>query len=78
MNELFAGRPWRPGEKEPEPSAWYDGFMVKKILREQRKHGSWGGYTVSTLFSIATLDHFFRKHPGRFPTIPGAIHRGLR
>lgn len=78
LNELFAGRPWRPGEKETEPSAWYDGFMVRKILREQRKHGSWGGYTVSTLFSIAALDHFYRKHPGRFSTIPGAIHRGLR
>ncbi len=78
LNELFTGRPWRPGEKETEPSAWYDGFMVKKILREQRKHGSWGGYTVSTLFSIAALDHFYRKHPGRYPAIPGAIHRGLR
>ena len=64
-------------EKEAEPSAWYDGFMVKKLLQQQRKHGSWGGYTVSTLFSIAALDHFYRKHPGRFPAIPAAIKRGL-
>ena len=26
--------------------------MVSKILRQQRQHGSWGGYTVSTLFSV--------------------------
>jgi squalene--tetrahymanol cyclase len=78
LTELYAGHPWQPGEKGSEPSVWYDGFMVRKILREQRKHGSWGGYTVSTLFSIAALDHFYRKHPGRFPSIPEAIHRGLR
>ena len=77
LNELYAGPPWQPSEKQPEPSAWYDGFMVRKILRQQRKHGSWGGYTVSTLFSVAALDHFYRKHPARFPTIPGAIKRGL-
>ncbi len=41
LNELYAGHPWQASEKEPEPSAWYDGFMVKKILRQQRKHGSW-------------------------------------
>jgi len=77
LNELYAGPPWQPSEKGPEPSAWYDGFMVRKILRQQRNHGSWGGYTVSTLFSVAALDHFYRKHPGRFPAIPGAIQRGL-
>jgi squalene-hopene/tetraprenyl-beta-curcumene cyclase len=78
LNELFAGDLWQPNGKEPEPSAWYDGFMIRKILRQQRKHGSWGGYTVSTLFSIAALDHFYRKHPGRFSAIPGAINQGLR
>jgi squalene-hopene/tetraprenyl-beta-curcumene cyclase len=77
LHELYAGPPWKPGGKESEPSAWYDGFMVKKILRQQRQHGSWGGYTVSTLFCIAALDHFYRQHPGRFPAIPGAIQRGL-
>jgi squalene-hopene/tetraprenyl-beta-curcumene cyclase len=77
LNELYAGAAWRGSENEPEPSAWYDGFMVRKILRQQRRHGSWGGYTVSTLFSIAALDHFYRTHPGRFPAIPGAIQRGL-
>jgi len=77
LSELYAGNPWKPRQAEAEPSAWYDGFMVKKILRQQRKHGSWGGYTVSTLFSIAALDHFYRKHPGRFPAIPSAIKSGL-
>ena len=77
LNELYAGQAWQASEKETEPSVWYDGFMVKKILHQQRAHGSWGGYTVSTLFSVAALDHFYRKHPGRFPTIPGAIKRGL-
>lgn len=77
LDELFAGRPWRNGEKEPEPSAWYDGFMVRKILGQQRTQGSWGGYTVSTLFSVAALDHFHRKHPEQFPAIPGAMQRGL-
>jgi squalene-hopene/tetraprenyl-beta-curcumene cyclase len=77
LDELYAGQAWQPGEKEAEPSVWYDGFMVKKILDQQRAHGSWGGYTVSTLFSVGALDHFYRKHPGRFPAIPGAIKRGL-
>jgi squalene-hopene/tetraprenyl-beta-curcumene cyclase len=77
VRELCQGDPREPGQVETEPSAWYDGFMVKKILEQQRQHGSWGGYTVSTLFSIAALDHFYRKHPGRFPAIPSAIKRGL-
>ena len=77
LNELYAGDAWQASGKDPEPSAWYDGFMVGKILREQRQHGSWGGYTVSTLFSVAVLDHFYRKHPGRFPSIPEVILRGL-
>ena len=77
LNELYPGPGWQASEKNPEPSAWYDGFMVRKILRQQRQHGSWGGYTVSTLFSVAVLDHFFRKHPGHFPSIPDAIQRGL-
>lgn len=77
LNELYVGPVWQPGEPEPGPSVWYDGFMVNKILRQQRTHGSWGGYTVSTLFSVAVLDHFCRKHPGYCPTIPEAIQRGL-
>jgi squalene-hopene/tetraprenyl-beta-curcumene cyclase len=78
LNELYAGPPWQASEKEPEPSVWYDGFIVKKILQQQRKHGSWGGYTISTLFSVAALDHFYRKHPARFPAIPAEILQGLR
>ena len=78
LSELYAGNPWQPSQAEAEPSAWYDGFMVKKILQQQRKHGSWGGYTVSTLFSIAVLDHFHRKHPGRFPDHPGSDQAGIR
>jgi len=77
LAELYAGIPWKPSQAESEPSAWYDGFMVQKLLRQQRQHGSWGGYTVSTLFSIAALDHFYRKHPARFPAIPPAIKSGL-
>jgi squalene-hopene/tetraprenyl-beta-curcumene cyclase len=77
LNELYCGPVWQRGEREPEPSVWYDGFMVSKILRQQRSHGSWGGYTVSTLFSVAVLDHFHRKHPRRFPAIPPAIQRSL-
>ena len=77
LNELFVGTAWQKNENENEPSVWYDGFVINKILRQQRQHGSWGGYTVSTLFSIAALDHFYRKHPGRFANVPGAIKRGL-
>jgi squalene-hopene/tetraprenyl-beta-curcumene cyclase len=77
LGELYAGQPWQPDNKESEPSAWYDGFMIKKILQQQRTHGSWGGYTVSTLFSVAALDHFYRKHSEKYPAIPGAIRRGL-
>jgi squalene-hopene/tetraprenyl-beta-curcumene cyclase len=77
LDELYVGEAWRPNRMEGDPSAWYDGFMVKKLLRQQRKHGSWGGYTVSTLFSLTALDHFYRKHPGHIPDIPLAIWRGL-
>jgi squalene-hopene/tetraprenyl-beta-curcumene cyclase len=77
LNELYNGNPWQPSQDEAEPSAWYDGYMARKILHQQRKHGSWGGYTVSTLFSIAALDHFYQRHPRRFPGIPAAIRRGL-
>jgi len=66
LDELFVGPVWQKGQDENNPSVWYDGFMVGKILRQQRQHGSWGGYTVSTLFSVAALDHFHRKHPVRF------------
>src|SRR5580658_5691105 len=31
LSELFAGQPWQTGERENEPSAWYDGFMAGKI-----------------------------------------------
>jgi squalene-hopene/tetraprenyl-beta-curcumene cyclase len=77
LDELFVGPVWQKSQDENNPSVWYDGFMVGKILRQQRQHGSWGGYTVSTLFSVAALDHFHRKHPVRFSTLPGAIKRGL-
>ncbi|MGO8697567.1 MAG: prenyltransferase/squalene oxidase repeat-containing protein [Limisphaerales bacterium] len=77
LNELYCGQPWQADEKGNGPSPWYDGFIVSKILQRQRPHGSWGGYTVSTLFSVAALDHFYRQHPGRFPGIPGAIKKGL-
>jgi squalene-hopene/tetraprenyl-beta-curcumene cyclase len=77
LSELYRGDPWEPSRAVGDPSPWYDGFLVKKLLRQQREHGSWGGYTVSTLFSIAALDHFFRRHPARFPAIPSTIKRGL-
>lgn len=77
LDELYVGPPVQPEAAETTPSAWYDGYMVNKILEQQRRHGSWGGYTVSTLFSVAVLDHFYRRHPGRFPAIPAAIKRGL-
>jgi len=77
LSELYASAPWKPSQPEPEPSVSYDGFIVGKMLQQQREYGSWGGYTMSTLFSIAALDHFYRTHPGRFPGIPRAIKRGL-
>jgi squalene-hopene/tetraprenyl-beta-curcumene cyclase len=78
LDELFAGEAWRPAPDSARPSALYDGFMVKKMLGRQRAHGSWGGYTVSTLFNIASLDHFARSHPEDFAAIPGAVQRGLQ
>jgi squalene-hopene/tetraprenyl-beta-curcumene cyclase len=77
LSELYVTERWRPSGVEAAPSAWYDGYIIKKIIQQQRQHGSWGGYTVSTLFSVAALDHFYRKYPGRFPAIPAAIKRGL-
>jgi squalene-hopene/tetraprenyl-beta-curcumene cyclase len=77
LNELYASAPWKPTRPEAEPSVCYDGFIVGKILQQQRKLGSWGGYTMSTLLCIAALDHFYRRHPGRFPALPRAIKRGL-
>ena len=77
LDELSAGDGMRILEKEARPSSWYDGLLVRKILHQQRSYGSWGGYTVSTLLSIAALDHFNRKCPGHSPSIPAAIKRGL-
>lgn len=77
LDELYPGEVWRPAA-EARPSMLYDGFMVRKILGRQRAHGSWGGYTVSTLFNIAALDHFARSHPESFAEIPQAVQRGLK
>ena len=56
------------------------------LLETQLPDGSWrqardpalpSGDINATVFNVAALDHFYRKHPGRFPSIPGAIQRGL-
>ena len=78
LDELYVGEVWHPRKRQSDPSIWYDGLMINKILGRQRQHGSWGGYTISTLFSIAVLDHFSRNHPHCFPGIQKAVHRGLR
>lgn len=77
LDELYTGVPWKPVPRQIEPSAWHNAYIVRKLLEQQRSQGSWGGYTVSSLLSIAALDHFCRLHPGRFPAVPAAIQRGV-
>ncbi|HEY8272041.1 MAG TPA: prenyltransferase/squalene oxidase repeat-containing protein, partial [Pseudobdellovibrionaceae bacterium] len=34
-------------------------LVEKEIIPHQKPRGSWGGYTLSTLFSLVTIDHYY-------------------
>lgn len=36
-------------------------LVEKDIIQLQRPNGSWGGYTLATLFSLITIDHYFNQ-----------------
>jgi squalene-hopene/tetraprenyl-beta-curcumene cyclase len=64
-------------EKRNIPSRFIDGAVADKILREQLRHGSWNGYTTSTLFSIVALSDYESYFPGKNPKIAESINHGL-
>jgi squalene-hopene/tetraprenyl-beta-curcumene cyclase len=61
VQELWVGPPPVIEADERKPNLLHEGLLVEKILRSQQPRGSWGGYTVATLLTLATLDHF-KKH----------------
>jgi len=40
-------------------SANWKKLVENNILQLQRPNGSWGGYTLATLFSLITIDHYY-------------------
>ena len=66
LNELYAGPIWRAKEKETDPSAWYDGFMVKKILRQPFSHHS--GSDQAELGVCRSV--VFQPRKGELPGLP--------
>jgi squalene-hopene/tetraprenyl-beta-curcumene cyclase len=58
LQELWVGKPPPLTAKTKAPRLILDLPLIKKILGEQQPHGSWGGYTVSTLMTVMALRHF--------------------
>ncbi len=54
------------------PPNWVDRWLLRKILSWQQPHGSWGGYTVSTIMCLMALEH--DKCREKYPTV---YDRGL-
>ncbi len=60
-----------------------DNLLENYIMNEQKPKGSWGGYTLSTLFSIISIDHYltkqsknaFRLHRPILPALAGKLFR---
>lgn len=55
------------GEMDPilepkTPNEVIDGYVIKKMLEHQQPMGTWGGYTVATLFSVVSLTNFTQHH----------------
>lgn len=47
------------------------------LMKEQHPRGSWGGYTLSTLFTIASLQDYARLKPELNPRIEGLTTKGF-
>ncbi len=57
----------RRGKEEPlleskTPNELIDGMVIKKMLDNQQPMGTWGGYTVATLFSVISMTNFTSHH----------------
>lgn len=61
-----------------EPKVATDGFVVKKMLETQQPRGTWGGYTVATLFSLVALTHFDQHHDKFAKEIKTAKAKAIR
>jgi len=77
LDELKAEGSKKVKVPKQKVSAIVDGWLVKKLLSKQGKHGSWNGYSTSTTFSLAVLSHF-SQHCSLFSAdIEKAMTRGL-
>jgi squalene-hopene/tetraprenyl-beta-curcumene cyclase len=65
LSELKKFKNKKPNLEAKAPHATIDGYVVKKMLEHQQPKGTWGGYTVATLFSIVSLKHFSEHHPNK-------------
>jgi squalene-hopene/tetraprenyl-beta-curcumene cyclase len=59
------------------PNRFFDGALVRKILAHQQPGGSWGGYTLSTLFSMMALDHYGSHFPRHRAHLSGCNEKGF-
>jgi len=50
-------------------------LVEKDILQLQRLNGSWGGYTLATLFSLITIDHYYNH--SLTPSVQEQYNRGV-
>jgi squalene-hopene/tetraprenyl-beta-curcumene cyclase len=65
-------------ESRLKPTSLIDGPVINKILKQQLHHGSWNGYTTSTLFSVVALSDYESFHPNKNKNISSGIKRGLK
>ncbi|HTV47242.1 MAG TPA: prenyltransferase/squalene oxidase repeat-containing protein [Phycisphaerae bacterium] len=59
------------------PNRFFDGALIHKILAHQQPGGSWGGYTLSTLFSMMALDHYASHFPRQRARLSECIEKGF-
>ncbi len=64
--------------EEAKPNAVIDGFVIKKILDIQQPRGTWGGYTVATLFSLIALSNFTEHHDKYSTEISAAKEKAIK
>ncbi|HMD54453.1 MAG TPA: prenyltransferase/squalene oxidase repeat-containing protein, partial [Phycisphaerae bacterium] len=60
------------------PNRLFDGHLIHKILTLQQPAGSWGGYTLSTLFSMMAIDHYAKHCPEVQNRISKSLEKGFR
>ncbi|OQW54542.1 MAG: hypothetical protein A4S09_17440 [Proteobacteria bacterium SG_bin7] len=64
---------------EPKtPHELIDGIIIKKMLENQQPKGTWGGYTVATLFSVIAMTDFTAHHDKYKKEIQRSIQKSLK